>query len=98
MMARGNDSSFSMHSLTTRRAIRFVDETREMTASDSRNLNRPATAEVSINRSHVLDDGPPELTRRQFRGARHLALQIVGHAFLLNGLGHAALDGVGRFP
>ena len=35
IIACGSDSSFSMHSLTMRRATRFVDATRGMTASDS---------------------------------------------------------------
>src|SRR5437764_2165731 len=36
IIAFGSDSSFSMHSWTTRRATRFVDATRGISAMDSR--------------------------------------------------------------
>src|SRR5687768_12151447 len=47
IIACGSDSSFSMHSLTTRRAIRFVEATRGITASDSRVFRRGTIARVS---------------------------------------------------
>jgi len=47
IMACGSDNSFSMHSLTTRRATRFVEATRGMRASDSIVLSRETIARVS---------------------------------------------------
>ena len=44
IIACGSDSSFSMHSVTTRRAIRFVDATRGITASDSMVLSLETSA------------------------------------------------------
>src|SRR5438132_9899466 len=46
--AWGSESSFSMHSVTTRRAIRLVDATRGMIASDSSVLSFATTWAVSI--------------------------------------------------
>src|SRR5438045_6467274 len=48
IIACGSDSSFSMHSLTMRRATRFVDATRGMTAIDSRVVMRSTMERVSM--------------------------------------------------
>src|SRR5688572_31102488 len=54
IIACGSDSSFSMHSVTMRRAMRFVDATRGITATDSIAF-RFRTMRVSIiERSLVL--------------------------------------------
>src|SRR5438876_6749209 len=47
IIARGSDSSFSMHSWTMRRATRFVEETRGMSASDSSAVRRSTILRVS---------------------------------------------------
>src|SRR5438477_12835427 len=48
IMAFGSDSSFSMHSLTTRRATRLVDATRGISAMDSMTVKRSTRARVSM--------------------------------------------------
>src|SRR2546430_15977994 len=48
MMAFGSDSSFSMHSLTIRRATRLVEATRGITAIDSMVVSRSTRRRVSM--------------------------------------------------
>src|SRR5512140_3371851 len=47
IIAWGRESSFSMHSLTMRRATRFVEATRGITASDSIRRSRSTIRRVS---------------------------------------------------
>src|ERR1051325_6497754 len=47
IIACGSESSFSMHSFTIRRATRFVEATRGMTASDSSARRRGTISRVS---------------------------------------------------
>src|SRR3954468_20822057 len=49
MMPLGSDSSFSMHSLTMRRATRFVDATRGITAIDSIVVRRSTMLRVLMD-------------------------------------------------
>src|SRR3954452_4785099 len=63
MIAFGSDSSFSMHSFTIRRAARFVDATRGMTAIDSIVVRRSPMLRVLMDMVDVRESGVGDRSR-----------------------------------
>src|SRR3954447_7368766 len=79
MIAFRSHSSFSMHSFTIRRATRFVDATRGITAIDSIVVSRSTMRRVSMSQGRGMRDegrGKTAGTRDEGRGGKKTGMRI----------------------